>query len=608
MFFLISTPAWATTYHVGLTGGTGTRCNGSSSASDPGSGTNQNCAFNHPAWAIGATGTSGVMVAGDTLQFDDTGPYMIGYGMPNTSGCVDVSAYNCLLNGLPAGTDSSHLTNIWGPNKGNSNGTKVQLWGTQRVFQVLDISGANHIDIESIELTDHSNCIENGPIDGTIGGDPVHCERDTYPFGTWGSVGLNAGSATTDVHLTDMDIHGMAKKGIFAYHNGDWTLTRVKITGNGFVGWDSDGSGDDSYTGTTDFETVTMKFNGCGETYPLTTSDLTSVSNLHHCWSQGQGGYGDAVGLGDGNTGNWIVNLSDISNNVSDGIDLLHGSDGVIKITRSKVEGNAGNPVKITGTLNYIEHSLIASNCNFFAGQSFTSTITNDESSLSCTNNTGTWDGTKCSKAFDNCRAFGNAIVFANSTAGQIMRVSDSTVIGNSDSLIISQGTGCDVTTKIYAYNNIFLGGNDVDGGDTTDYYFPAGATGISDGACGTLALTEDYNQIFGIKNGASNINITGTHSRYGDPLLTGQTTLKMTTSPYYQGTDISTLVILGATSPSRYAVTGANSADESVTLISGSNDYNNNSRGSTWDGGAIQFGTNYRFNGGFTITGKVAF
>lgn len=576
ILLFLTTPAMAATYHVQLLGGTGTQCTGLSSANYPGSGSGQTCAFNHPSWAIGGPSTSGVMAAGDTLQFDDVGPYMIGYGMPNAT-CSTGNTYDCFLDDVVAGSDSSHRTKIYGVNHGNPDGAKTQLWGTERVYQVLSIGGS-HIDLQSLEITDHSSCIENGPLDGDEGAFPVQCVRDSYPHGPWAETGIASNSASTDILLTDVSIHGLAKRGIFAYHNGDWTLTRVDINANSYVGWDSDGSGDDSYTGTTMFDQVNLKYSGCGEKYPLDNEDINSLDNLHHCWSQSQGGYGDGIGLGDGDPGNWTFLDSNISHNVSDGVDLYHGSGtGAIVFARSLTEGNAGNQIKVTGTTNFIDNSIVNGNCYFFHGQAFTSTKSNDGSSV----------------AFDDCRATGNAIVFGISTNNQVMRINNSTVISNGDNLVISTGSGCGMSTKLYAYNDIFLAGDDATGGGLSDIYYASGNDGSGGGSCGSLAFTEDYNQFYGNKNGGSNTNITGAHSRYGTPILAGQSTLKMNVSPYYQENNLVPLVDLSVDSPSRYAVSGDDSADESITLSSyGSNDYNDLSRGAHWDGGSLQYGS----------------
>lgn len=138
----------STNWYVRDGGGTGTQCTGKINSVYPGTGTAQPCAFNHPAWALGTFGAAGpapvagVMVGGDTLSIDgdsDLNPgtqaqYIIGWGMPNTSGggCTQVYAYTCGMNPIPPGPDSAHETTIIGT------GTqKPQLYGTQGIFYIL---------------------------------------------------------------------------------------------------------------------------------------------------------------------------------------------------------------------------------------------------------------------------------------------------------------------------------------------------------------------------------------------------------------------------------------------------------------------------------------
>jgi hypothetical protein len=229
--------ASAAIYYIRTDGGTSAQCTGTTDAAYPGSGNGQACAFSHPAWALGAQGSNGVM-------------YMIGYGMPNNPSGSSSWTWDSVLKVPPAGASSANKTKIYGKGyETGCTGTKAQLWGTERAYQVLTIGG--NTDVQCIEITDHSACIENGPVDGTIDGFPTRCVRDTYPHGPWAATGLNVTQAASNVTLKNVDIHGMAARGVFADRVGDMNLTNVRIIGNGFVGWDSDGpSADDSYTGT----------------------------------------------------------------------------------------------------------------------------------------------------------------------------------------------------------------------------------------------------------------------------------------------------------------------------------------------------------------------
>ena len=503
--FSLGQSALAATYYVRTDGGTGAQCTGLVDAAYSGSGTGQACAFAHPAWALGTSGSAGKMAGGDTLILSQE-QYMIGYGMPNNPDGSSDYAYDSVLNAPPAGPSSTNKTKIYG--KGydtNCSGTKAQLWGTQRANQVLTI-GSN-TEVSCLEITDHSACIEDGPKDGTIGGFPTQCVRSTYPHGPWASVGLNIFSGSAGVSLINMDIHGLALRGIFAYRVGNIDLTNVRVIANGFVGWDSDGdSADDSYTGTITFTSSKIEWNGCGERYPLTTSDLSSSTDKHHCWSQDQGGYGDGIGLGDGKPGNWTFVDSSVSWNTSDGVDILHGDgSGTVKFLRSRAEGNAGQQFKTSVGTSYIENSIIVGNCGFFHGQSFTSTKSNGGTNV----------------AFNDCRANGDTISFDSVRGGQVLRISNSTILSNGNVIIMSGGTGCDANTKLFAYNNVIYGGTEfADGSDLSAFYYAAGAGGNGAGSCGALGITEDYNVVYN----ATNMNFcTGAHSKCGtNPLFAG--------------------------------------------------------------------------------------
>ena len=560
--------ASAATFYIRTDGGTSSQCTGTTDAAYPGSGNGQACAFSHPAWALGAQGSNGVMSAGDTLIISP-GQYMVGYGMPNNPSGSSSWTYESVLKAPPAGTSSLNKTKIYGKGYDTGcTGTKAQLWGTERAYQVLTIGG--NTDVQCIEITDHSACIENGPVDGTVDGFPTRCNRDTYPHGPWAPIGLNVTQAASNVNLKNVDIHGMAARGVFADRVGDMNLTNVRIIGNGFVGWDSDGaSADDSYTGTITLAGSKIEWNGCGERYPLTTADLSASTDKHHCWSQSQGGYGDGIGLGDGRPGNWTFTDSSVSWNTSDGVDLLHGNGtGSVKFLRSKAEGNAGQQLKSNAATSYIENSIIIGNCGFFAGQPFTSTK----------NNSG------ASTGFDNCRAAGDTIVFANSTGGQKMYISNSTITSNGNVVIISSGSNCNADTKLYVYNSIIYGGTEYnDGSDLSAFYYAAGAGGNGDGACGSLPITENYNIVYNTKD--NNAFCSGPNSKCGqNPLFSGA--IKQGPATYHTGTDYAAQLYLQSGSPAREA------ANATITLIGTSNDYNAYARGVSWDIGAYEFGS----------------
>ena len=406
LFALFVQPVFATTYYVRTDGGTATQCTGLVDATYPGSGVGQPCAFEHPFWAISPSGSPTILAGGDTLIIGP-GSYMMGYGAPNTPKCSASSAWDCHMRSIPSGPDANHSTKIYGRGWNTGCSVKPELWGTQRATNVLDLRGSSNVEVQCLEVTDHSSCMEGGPDRAT------RCQRNTYPFGEWASIGI-AARDSVNVLLKNVSVHGL-HAGVAAGRLKDWTLEDVEILRNSFIGWDGDiGANVSANSGTMKFTRVKIQFSGCGETYP--------GGQPHHCYSQDQGGYGDGVGTH--RTGaNWIFTDSNISHNVSDGLDLLyHNGDGTITITRSRFEGNAGNQVK-TATATRIENSILIGNCDYFKGQSFTATT----------------DTSFQPRGFNHCRALGNTLA-VDFRANATVEVYNSTLYGRGDLLIEGGG------------------------------------------------------------------------------------------------------------------------------------------------------------------------
>lgn len=570
----------AATFWVRTDGGTITQCTGQADAAYDGSGTGEACAVKDLRQIIthsydSGSGTAGTTVvsAGDTIIVGDPGgtpgQFRMGYNPSDIwASCSSGYPYDCYLEAIPAGVNSSNRTKLYGRGYDTGcTGTKAQLWGSERAYRVLTLS--SNVDVQCLDITDHSACIESGPVDGTVGGFPVKCERDTYPYGNWASIGVYADGAT-DVNLTNVDIHGLAHTGIFGYHNGDWNLTNVNIIANAFVGWDSDGpSSDDSYTGTTTLTNSKIEWNGCGEKYPLTTSNWSSSTDKHHCWSQDQGGFGDGIGLGDGSPGNWTFNNTSVSWNTSDGVDLLHGNGtGTVKFIRSRSEGNAGQAFKTSVGLSYVDHSFLIGNCGFFNGQSFTSTKSNSGATV----------------AFNNCRANGDTVAFSNVTGGQKLYINNSTITSNGNIVFLSDGTGCNGSTVYKVDNTLIRGGTEFnDGSDTSDIYYPAGTDGAGAGSCGSLVLDIDNSLIYGGRDFTE--CSAGTNNQCDvNPLFTG--TIRQGPTTYYTTPDYLDQLYLQVSSPAIGAGTNG------LTYQNGSADYNNFTRTGLYDIGALEYGS----------------
>ncbi|MBI5641624.1 MAG: hypothetical protein HZA17_14485 [Nitrospirae bacterium] len=423
----------AATYYVRPDGGSSEQCTGIADAPYPGSGSDQQCSWAHPYWALDSEGHWKI-AGGDTI-FIHTGSYMMGYGAPNTAWCDPEGSFACVLPSLPSGSDSQNPTRILGAGWNSGCQDPPELWGTQHADRVLDLSGTSNAEIYCLELTDHSGCVESHS------NSSIACNRDTFPYGEWASVGLYAVDSA-NVILSQLNIHGFAAAGINAARLTDWTVEDVRISGNGFVGWDGDLAAEenDSNSGTLTFRRLTVEWSGCAETYPGKQPD--------HCWAQSAGGYGDGMGVARSG-GHWIIEDSIFRYNTSDGLDLLYvGVDNpssMVLISRTVAMANAGNQIKIGGS-STIYNSLVIANCGFFYQKPFSQEMGDKESG-------------------DQCRAGGGAISI-NLGQSDFSEIVSSTIVGEGWALIEAQchtldfpdQLPCNKGETVTIQNNIFMG------------------------------------------------------------------------------------------------------------------------------------------------------
>jgi len=442
-------PTWNATYYVRVDGGTADQCDGTADAAYPGSGTGLACAWIHPFIALPPGGTARI-AGGDRLVIGP-GDYRMGYGAPGDDACDESYTYDCTSAAVPSGTDAGHPTWIVGEGYDAGCDSPPELWGTERAWQVLDLTDASHVRVECLEITDRSGCVE-------FHSGSIQCVRDTYPHGDWASTGLIA-SDSTDVTLRNLDIHGLAHTGVYAGRLADWTVENVRIAGNGWVGWDGDIDGDDSNSGTMRFTGWTVEWNGCGETWP--GREPTG------CWGQSAGGYGDGVGTG-ATGGDWIIERSSFLHNTSDGLDLLyHSGGGTITLDGVVAKDNAGNQVKTRGPVT-IRNSVVVGNCAFFEGKAFTMDV-------------------------DPCRAAGNALSLTLG-AGDTVVLANNTIWSEGDCVVLLGDGGCDGSETIRWRNNLFLGAPDWTAGGSEDSCFWYSE-------CPSTAPDQDYDLIFGTKD-----------------------------------------------------------------------------------------------------------
>ena len=471
---VLATPAAGQTYYVRPDGGSAEQCTGLANAPYPGSGLNQPCAWDHPFRALPPDGPARIQ-GGDTLIIA-AGSYRMGYGAPEADGdgsnCAPAYPWGCVMPPIPSGPDAAHPTRILGEGWDTGCSDPPELWGAERAEHILDLSNSSHVQIACLEITDHAGCVEFHS-----GG--LACPRDSYPFGNWASTGLYAQDAS-DIHLQDLNIHGLAHTGVWAGRLQDWTVERVRIAGNGWVGWDGDIDGTDSNRGEMRFRLWTVEWNGCGETWPGEEPD--------GCWAQTAGGYGDGVGTGY-TGGDWIIEDSAFLHNTSDGLDLLyHTEGGKIILTNVRAEGNAGNPIKTTGTMT-MTNSVVVSNCAYFENQSFTYQV-------------------------DACRALGNTLSLAF-MGGERVALINNTFYGQGDGLISagphSQGA-CNGTEELVGRNNLYQGDDDyLQAGDITFLFYAEN--------CHGLTFDSDYSLYDHVKLSAY---IPGPHDMEADPRLKG--------------------------------------------------------------------------------------
>jgi len=477
--------AQGTAYYVRTDGGSATQCTGLADAAYPGSGTGQPCAWDHPFRALPPDGPPRIS-GGDTLIIG-AGSYRMGYGAPGDDNCDADYPWDCHIPPIPSGPDPAHPTRILGAGWDSGCANPPELWGAERAGMIINLTDSSNVEAGCLEITDHSSCVEEH-----TGG--LACERDTYPYGDWAADGLYA-EDSAHVYLHDLNIHGLASAGVRAGRLSDWTVENMRVAGNGWIGWEGDIEGNDSNSGTLTFRHWTVEWNGCGETYP--------GGQPTGCWDENVGGYGDGVGTG-ATGGDWIIEGSTFSHNTSDGLDLLyHSLGGSVTLDRVRAEGNAGNPVKITGQTS-ITNSVLVGNCAYFEGRSFTYNV-------------------------DPCRAGGNTLEVIY-TGGEWVSIVNSTLSGHGDGLLFAgprDGYSCNGAEALTVRDSIFLGGTEyLDPGDITFLFYQEG--------CGNLKLDSDYDIAYRVKNITCGSNEeyvdSGPHDLCQDPQLFA--TMPITGSP----------------------------------------------------------------------------
>jgi hypothetical protein len=430
---LVCHASLAATFYVRTDGGTTAQCNGMTNAAYPGSGSGQNCAWHHPFDALPPQGDGAnptlPLHGGDTLLIG-AGSYEMGLNAPGAKqaypACNPVWSWDCVLANVPGGT-SAQPTRILGAGWDSGCTAPPELWGSEHAAQVFSLQKSSNVVIGCLEITDHSGCVEWH----LRGVSQYACNRTVPPFGAWTSYGIRA-EDSSGVTLQDLDIHGLANRGIIAGRLSNWTIRRVKLVANGWAGWEGDlhESAGSSNSGTLLFDTVEFGFNGCGETWP--------GKKPYACWGEIEGGYGD--GLGTATTGgNWTFVNSYFHHNTQDGLDLLYANtQATISVLQTHAEGNAGNQIKLSGSPT-VRNSVIVGNCAYYYG---VDNMTGNNSSGADTSG-------------EICRALGNSLVLSLQP-GMHGLVQYNTITGQGECLILA--VNGDSTSSVAIQNNALIG------------------------------------------------------------------------------------------------------------------------------------------------------
>lgn len=559
-------------------------CNGTVDA-DYSVGVTPNCAYNHPDWALPINGqdTTYQMAGGDELVIVN-GTYRMGckaggdcrdpqYNTTNSGGCDADYSYDCKGVAIPDGSVGNptlitgcSITGCGCTKTGDSyscSSTPPILWSAGRSNQMFSVDGSDYVTFKDIELTDH--------VAGTLSIETACNTGDATVLS-----GLNAfyGNSGSNLIFDGVRIHGFCQYGLRLGGIDNISFLNSTITRNGWSGWSLDscaGAGTCGVTGDSILTNNTITYNGCTEDYP--SIGLKTAG----CHAQNDGIISDGIESSDSG-GDWVLTGNNISWNTHDGPDLLYVnkgsySGGTVVYRRNRLEGNGGNPMKGPNAL-VAEDNMIIGNCGYFSDQSFTS---------------ATWDDTS-----DSCRGQGNAIEIAFRDATTVPKIINNTIVSNGDVAINTNGT-CTSGTDVYVKNNIIFGGYQF-AQDT--HYNGAGTDDLasvffnSDGTC-TADFAETNNTCYGLKEGASACNGSGSTDTVAPSFTTTPPMGLWSGDGYYTGTDMITgLYLTAATNDSDETATGADSTD-----------YNNYDRGASWDNGGLEYGSTSGGGGGGSST-----
>jgi hypothetical protein len=433
----VSTPTPApTTWYIRADGGNRAHCTGTTDAAYVAGGTlPEACGFNDYR-LLAFPGPGGYVIVGtwlvkggDTIRIH-AGQYRVGYNGPNAADhdglAIAGNPFTSALPPIPSGT-ATNPTKIIGDGSATT-----QLYGGYGAGNVISLSGSSFVQISGLELTDHGQCTRVG---GGYTAPVVGCSS-SVPIADYAGTGIGTDVGTHDITLTDLNIHGFTSDGIRGAVGGLITVDHVRIAFNGDAGWDFDnGSGTQSVNNSTITASyLTIEGNGCNEEYPIVHTGFPAFS----CFDQSSAGYGDGVGT-PATPLNLTCDHCTFAYNTQDGLDLLHTSGSVVKVTNSTSYGNMGQQWKL-GPMAQVdfEYNTWVHNCKRMA--------------FPIAGNS-TYD-----KYLSNfCRAAGDGFAMAISDASQITIANNSYAGYGNTTYDISCGGTC--TKPVITFqNNLHIG------------------------------------------------------------------------------------------------------------------------------------------------------
>ena len=354
-----SEPASPSSWFVRQDGGDRKQCTGRADAPYRGRGSKQACALKNPYYLFTSDdpGDNHWIIAGGDTVIIRGGPYRMGYKGPNPNdgwGSCSGDPYKCYMPSVPSGT-AEHPTRLLGENYANCD-KKTQLFGGYALNAIIVLSGSKHVDVECLELTDHSQCTRAGA------GYPASegCSS-SFPLSDYASVGIATDAKSADITLRNLDIHGLVSRGILGPIGGVFTVDHVRLAFNGMGGWDfDDGNGTrSSLDAAVRASMLTVEWNGCNEEYPIIHS-----KPAFSCFDQDSGGYGDGIGTPDTPL-NFTCDRCVFRYNTQDGFDLLHTSGSLISIRNSTSYGNMGQQWKMGAMKGVVfQNNVTVNNCS----------------------------------------------------------------------------------------------------------------------------------------------------------------------------------------------------------------------------------------------------